>query len=74
MLVRFLTTKQCIDSCIRRNDVVSDHQRPPLNEAQPCLPNRQRNLEISLLVVNMHTSIKYFENKSILFDFFSSDL
>ena len=50
MLVRFLTTKQCIDSCIRRNDVVSEHQRPPLDEAQ-------RNSGISLLVVNIRTSI-----------------
>ena len=38
MRVRFLTTKQCADSCIRRNDEASDHQRPPLaDEAQPCL-------------------------------------
>ena len=30
MLVRFLTTKQCIDSYIRRNDEDADYQRPPL--------------------------------------------
>ena len=70
MLVRFLTTKQCIDSCIRRNDVVSDHQRPPLDEAQPCLPNRQRNSGISLLVVNIRTSIKYFEISLFYLTFF----
>ena len=57
MLVRLLTTKLCKDSCIRRNDEVSDHQRPPLaDEAQPCLPTRQGNSGISLIVVNMRTS------------------
>ena len=59
MLVRLLTTKLCKDSCIRRNDEVSDHQRPPLaDEAQPCLPNRQGNSGISLLLVNIRTSRK----------------
>ena len=50
MLVRLLTTKLCKDSCIRRNDEVSDHQRPPLAD------EAQRNSGISLIVVNMHTS------------------
>ena len=50
MLVRLLTTKLCKDSCIRRNDGVSDHQRPPLAD------ETQRNSGISLIVVNMRTS------------------
>ena len=50
MLVRLLTTKLCKDSCIRRNDEVSDHQRPPLAD------EAQRNSGISLIVVNMRTS------------------
>ena len=53
MLVRLLTTKLCKDSCIRRNDEVSDHQRPPLAD------EAQRNSGISLIVVNMRTSRKY---------------
>ncbi len=62
MRVRLLTTKQCADSCIRRNDVASDHQRPPLaDEAQPCLPTRQGNSGISLLVVKIRPSIIIFE-------------
>ena len=51
MPVRLLTTKLCKDSCIRRNDGVSDHQRPPLAD------EAQRNSGISLIVVNMRTSI-----------------
>ena len=55
--MRFLTIEECIDSSMRRNDEVSDHQRPPLaDEAQPCLPTRQGNSGISLIVVNMRTS------------------
>ena len=50
MLVRLLTTKLCKDSCIRRNDEVSDHQRPPLAD------EAQRNSGISLIVVNIRTS------------------
>ena len=50
--MRFITTKLFIDSCIRRNDEVSGHQRPPMaDEAQPCLPTRQGNSGISFLVV-----------------------
>ena len=56
MLVRLLTTKLCKDSCIRRNDEVSDHQRPPLAD------EAQRNSGISLIVVNMRTSRKTNEN------------
>ena len=52
MLVRFFTTKLCIDSCIRRNDEVSGHQRPPLAD------EAKRNSGISLLVVKLSTSIK----------------
>ena len=54
MLVCFLTTKQFIDSCIRRNDVGSDDQRPPLAD------EAQRNSRISLLVVNIRTSTLIF--------------
>ena len=50
MLVRLLTTKLCKDSCIRRNDEVSDHRRPPLAD------EAQRNSGISLIVVNIRTS------------------
>ena len=50
MLVRLLTTKLCKDYCIRRNDEVSDRQRPPLAD------EAQRNSGISLIVVNMRTS------------------
>ena len=63
MLIRLLTTKLCKDSCIRRNDEVSDHQRPPLaDEAQPCLPTRQGNSGISLIVVNIRTSRKKYDS------------
>ena len=55
MLVRLLTTKLCKDSCIRRNDGVSDHQRPPLAD------EAQRNSGISLIVVNMRTSMYFYE-------------
>ena len=54
MLMRFVTTKQFIDSCIRRNDEDSDHQRPPLAD------EAQRNSGISSLVVYISTSIFYF--------------
>ncbi len=49
MLILFLTTKLCIDSCIRRNDEASGHQRPPLAD------EAQRNSGISLLVINIRT-------------------
>ena len=48
--MRFLTIEECIDSSMRRNDEVSDHQRPPLAD------EAQRNSGISLIVVNMRTS------------------
>jgi hypothetical protein len=50
MLVRFLTTKLCVDSCECKNDEASGHQRPPLAD------EAQRNSRISLLVANIRIS------------------
>jgi len=51
MQVRLLTAKLCKDFCIRRNDEVSDHQRPPLAD------EAQRN---SGIVANMRKSRFYY--------------